>query len=316
MEEVINMLAAINGATVPLTIQRTEPISFEFSEAVQAQNMSKDEIREKMGLPPSESQDNEATQQVITAISNLPLNLQTAVIAQLSPGQLLSLVGIQPVAAAPVQPVQQSHHFTEEEEQEDEKMYELFTKIGSPRANNFIIKSKKVRFESDADEAAHFANEESDLIKLQQGIIELLKKDPLVTMQVMADVLNSDIDTIAGAIYDLNERGIISIAEKVVDGNTVAERTPAKDAIKKVSAGSPITKSISVKYSYDGPEDSRNRPFCAKMMQLDRLYTRKEIEQLSGQLGYSVWARRGGWYGKRPFCRHWWTAHVVVSQNN
>lgn len=319
LEEVINCIAAQRGIDVPMTIIPTEPISFEFSEAIQAQNMSKDEIREKMGLPTSESEDDESTQEIITAIGNLPPSLQTAVIGQLSPAQLLSLVGLQYVpAATPVtQPTPvQAHKFSHEEDEEDNKMFDLFSKIGTPRAENFIIKSKKIRFLSSQDEAKHFASEENAMTKIQQGIIELLNKDPLVTMQVMSDSLNVDIDTIAAAVADLNDRGIINISDKVVDGDTVAERKPIKDAINKVSTGSPITKSISVKYSYDGPEDSRNRPFCAKMLQLDRLYTRKEIEQLSGHLGYSVWARRGGWYGKRPFCRHWWTSHVVVSQSN
>jgi hypothetical protein len=47
------------------------------------------------------------------------------------------------------------------------------------------------------------------------------------------------------------------------------------------------------------PLDQRNtpkypsRPFCGKLMELDRLYSRKDIEAISERLGYSVWDRWG-----------------------
>lgn len=76
---------------------------------------------------------------------------------------------------------------------------------------------------------------------------------------------------------------------------------------------------ISVKYSYEWNEDvpynekdtpeHPSRPFCKKMMELNRLYTRFEIEQISERLGYSVWDRKGG-----DDCRHRWVSQVVVKK--
>jgi len=76
---------------------------------------------------------------------------------------------------------------------------------------------------------------------------------------------------------------------------------------------------ISVKYSYewkeDVPENERDksehpsRPFCKKLMELNRLYTRKEIEDISLRLGYSVWDRKGG-----DGCRHRWVSQIVVKK--
>ncbi len=73
-------------------------------------------------------------------------------------------------------------------------------------------------------------------------------------------------------------------------------------------------------YSYEGPQDSRNRPFCARMMQLNRLYTRAEIETISRRLGYSVFDRRGGWWTMpdgvhSPSCRHDWRSNVVIKKS-
>ena len=79
---------------------------------------------------------------------------------------------------------------------------------------------------------------------------------------------------------------------------------------------------MSLKYSYEGPQDSKNRPFCAKMMELDRLYTRAEIESISARLGYSVFDRLGGFYHNpktditTPYCRHHWKSNLVVKKKS
>lgn len=332
LEEVINMLSANNGITTPLLIQPTEPISFEFSEATQAQNMSKDEIREKMGLAPVEDAKNSAATDLINALNSLSPLVANKVLENLTSDEIRGVVGLAPAppgtlptaSGSPAQPapVQQAHQFNKQELEEDEKILAMFARVGKPRGEHLILKSKKVRFESNKDEELHFAGEQKDIQVIQQQILELIKKDPLVTMQVLSDALKVDIDTVTAAVADLVDRKLLSVNDKIVDGEKIAERTPAKDAVKKVSVGLPEVKSISVKYSYDGPEDRRNRPFCAKMMALDRLYTRREIEQISGHLGFSVWARRGGWYTDpvtnehRPYCRHSWVSHVVVTPSN
>ena len=76
---------------------------------------------------------------------------------------------------------------------------------------------------------------------------------------------------------------------------------------------------ISVRYSYewneDVPEEEKDtseqpsRPFCKKLMELNRLYTRKDIEDISERLGYSVWDRKGG-----DGCRHRWLSQTVVKK--
>jgi hypothetical protein len=74
---------------------------------------------------------------------------------------------------------------------------------------------------------------------------------------------------------------------------------------------------ITIMYSYEWkeeiPVDQRDteehpsRPFCKKMMELRRLYTRVDIETLSQRLGYSVFDRCGG-----DDCRHFWKSNIVV----
>jgi len=76
---------------------------------------------------------------------------------------------------------------------------------------------------------------------------------------------------------------------------------------------------ISIKYSYEWHEDvpdeekdtleNPSRPFCKKLMELNRHYTRYDIEQISERLGYSVWERKGG-----DGCRHRWVSQIVVKK--
>jgi hypothetical protein len=52
LEEVVNYLFKFNDIIADLELKPTEPISFEFSEAIISANMTQDEIREKLGLAP------------------------------------------------------------------------------------------------------------------------------------------------------------------------------------------------------------------------------------------------------------------------
>ena len=60
-----------------------------------------------------------------------------------------------------------------------------------------------------------------------------------------------------------------------------------------------------------------SRPFCKKMVSLDRLYSRQDIDFISSKLGYDVWSMRGGFYHNpkydvtTKFCRHIWKQNIV-----
>jgi hypothetical protein len=78
-----------------------------------------------------------------------------------------------------------------------------------------------------------------------------------------------------------------------------------------------------VRYSYEvkaglGPAIiPTTRDFCREVIELDRLYTRAEIDTLSNELDMDVWRYRGGWYHNpgtgrtTPSCRHEWKQNIV-----
>lgn len=54
-------------------------------------------------------------------------------------------------------------------------------------------------------------------------------------------------------------------------------------------------------YRYSGPEDSRNRPFCHRLLTADKGYSREEIERMDNHQLPNVFLTAGGWN-----CRHQW----------
>ena len=82
---------------------------------------------------------------------------------------------------------------------------------------------------------------------------------------------------------------------------------------------------LEVLYSYelkpnapDLVKGGKSRDFCATLIELDKLYTRQEIQQISKKVDRDVWSYRGGWYhnpntGRNtPSCRHTWIQNITV----
>ena len=126
--------------------------------------------------------------------------------------------------------------------------------------------------------------------------------------------------------------------EKLDEEEENFKQTFAKDEVSTIGAPSiklPVKGTPKVKtkvvYSYEGPEDDRNRAFCSEMLALDRYYTKDDMKLINaeiasddefasafGDLDYNVWKHRGGWYRKAgtdvsiPHCRHRWVSHLVI----
>jgi hypothetical protein len=72
------------------------------------------------------------------------------------------------------------------------------------------------------------------------------------------------------------------------------------------------------------PAKSGSRQFCERLMSLNRLYTRDEINTISARVDRDVWKYRGGWYSfpeddpryptRTPWCRHEWIQQLVVKR--
>jgi ribosomal protein S8 len=120
-----------------------------------------------------------------------------------------------------------------------------------------------------------------------------------------------------GGVY-LSKRLFLLKQNGYIDGWNLTDKGQ-KEAV--------VIAEIQVMYSYekkpgiDGPAilpDGRTRPFCKAMVKSDKLYTREEINQISGIVDRDVWTYRGGWYHNpdteknTPSCRHIWKQNIVT----
>ena len=197
------------------------------------------------------------------------------------------------------------------EDEIDFALLEQFAQYGEDK-NSFEELSRK-----DAIQSEYFADVQ-ELTQLESNILNLIKKDKRITTEVLASTLKVEKAVIAKALTSMEDGGIFTVSNVKQGQDIIVERTATNI---KIEAPKPTTTEILLRYSYDGPQDDKNRPFCAKLMELNRLYSRSDIETISERLGYSVWDRRGGWFTQpdgthRPFCRHQWFALTVVRKNN
>lgn len=193
----------------------------------------------------------------------------------------------------------------------------LFSEYGESKEGYSIISSAKADFTSTQEAVEMFSAAEA-ISGTQARILSVIKGDGLISDEAIAEALSLPIEVVSSEIKDL------------VNSGAIASKTGGKRVVieKAVTIPKSIAKTlpkVEVRYSYEvipgvGPEvKPTTRPFCKKMCELNRLYTRMDIEKISQKLGYSVWDRRGGFWNKgngqtSPSCRHYFAMHVVIKK--
>jgi hypothetical protein len=187
---------------------------------------------------------------------------------------------------------------------EDERMIEHFENCGTYDFN-------EVGFDR--------INFEEDLTQTQSSVLDLITKDKNITPEVISQNLKIDKELVDEILNDFIKKKIIEIVLSKI--NT----TPKYKVLKTVSelGGKAKTTKLYIRYKYDwitGFSDSdlvTSRRFCVKMREMSnagKSWSRSDIETLSERLGYSVWERRGGWYGDSFSCRHKWSSKLMVAK--
>ena len=339
LETIFTKFRNLKGEQGEFTIQPVEPLKFEFGEAIISANLTQNEIREILGREPLEA--NQVTSdgaQAVTDTKQLesPAQMNEA-IRNLSGRQYQNVMRIvRQFGNGKLTKEQASlmlkngFNFTEDDvntflgidnspltddeiqkfsTNEDDRLIEEFSKVGENRDIFEILESKS------AKEFDYFA-EQKQLNQLEANILDLINKDKRITPEVLASTLKTDVKVINETLKGLIESKILKAIYTKVGADQITEREVMKPA-SELEGKKPKTQEILIRYSYEGPEDSRNRPFCAKLMELKRMYSRPEIELISERVGYSVWDRRGGWLTlkdgtHREYCRHRWQANKVT----
>jgi hypothetical protein len=332
-EQTFTTLMNLAGIEGEFKIVPVEPLSFEFSEAVMSANMTRDEIREKLGLQVAAVDANGApvTTQPIQANATLT-NLSgrqhqnvMRIVRQFGSGK------INKAQAALM--LKSGFGFTDADvdtflgvdddpsteqafaSMQDDLLVNEFAACGDSVEDFEVIETH------DAKNYEQFADDEINVLKA--NVLDLISKDKRVTPEVMAKVLNKSVAQIDNALEALKLEGYLTqtgVAISILNPNYTPVVRQLTEPLSKIPGGDKTTKTeVLLRYTYSGPEDSKNRPFCARMLQLakTKLWSRSDIENISERLGYSVWDRRGGWFTEpngnhRPYCRHRWQVKIVT----
>jgi len=317
-EELFNYFAAINGATDAYEIETLDVPEPTLSEAALIQAATNDELREILGLPILDVTKTEG-QKLAEEIGKLSPLVANKVLSSLSQEEIRSMIGLGGVVNAMPDESVEVNAFAKEWT----KDIEIFAQFGES-ADDFIeLSSRSVQLFEDV-EIFERTLESVELELIDEGrqkfaeieantpeenkVLEYVKKNPISTKANIAretGLTESQVETI---INSLRAASVLSLVEGAWSINN---KRPSKALVDRIADE---IKSLEVKYKYVGPKDSKNREFCAALLDLNKVYTRKEIDTISKRVGYNVWNKRGGWQTIKgtdihlPFCRHTWNS--------
>ena len=332
LESVFNRLAQINGVTTELYIKPVEPISFEFSESIIAANAPKEWILEKIGIDPTQYTTT-ATPEPTQAMVNEHLkgmkgrewqNFQR-IIREFNKGKITREQAIQMLKSGYGLDEDAISTWLGDESYEQrfsdvDSVLQLFSEYGT-NADEYSIVARKKVFTSDLEAQELAFRDEVVDDTLDKKILDTIAKNKRIPPKDIAKALEVEESVVMDRI---NKLVAIEVLEYDVDTQISKLLKPLNELLDK-----PLKTSFLVRYEYswdylrttqEDRNKSTSRPFCQKLMSMNKLYTRGEIESLSARLGYDVFARAGGWWTipdtniHSPKCRHTWNAVVVVKK--
>lgn len=365
----------LKGEVGEFNIIPLEPLKFEFTENIMANNLTKDELRELMGKEPLDQNVKTQAQIISDNINSLSPLVANKVLESMSPDEIRSLAGLVPKAIAtdvnglPIDetveqvPMQSNESIKNLSGRQYQNVMRIVRQFGNGKLtkeqaglmlkNGFGFSDSDVNvflgLDNDPltdDEVQKFSmsedekmieyfescgtydfnevgfdriNFDEDLTQTQASVLDLITKDKNITPDVISQNLKIDKELVNEIIDDFIKKKIIAVSESKVN------ETPKYKVLKPVSelGGEAKTTKLFIRYKYDwitGFDDSdlvTSRRFCVKMREMSnagKSWSRSDIETLSERLGYSVWERRGGWYGDSYSCRHKWTSKLMVAK--
>jgi len=326
LEGIFNSLAEINGVTTEIYIKPVEPINFEFSEGIISQFAPKEWILEKIGVDMTKYQTPvEPTQQGLInehlkGMKGREWQNFQRIIREYNKGKISRDQAIQMLKSGYGLDDEAINTWLGDETYEQrfddlDTVISVFDEYGTKASEYEVIKSREIFSSQDADLVEQEFAEPLVTDSVDAKILEIISKNKLVPPKDIAKAVKITLPNVLIRIDTLVELGLLNYDPI----NQVSSLTKPLDELIK-----PMKTTFLVRYSYEWksivPSGQRNtpahpsRPFCKKLMALEKLYSRAEIEQLSNRLGYSVFDRGGGWWGNSPSCRHRWVSKVVVKK--
>ena len=355
LEEIINKFRNLKGEAGVFKIIPVEPLKFEFSEGIMAQNLTQDEIRGLMGKEPLQAgqitSDGKTAQAPATGpqiASNEPTMVQNEALKNLTGRQYQNVMRIvRHFSNGKISKEQASimlksgYGFTDADvniflgvdedpatddaiekfaAHEEDRLYNELSACGEPMSGYTILRSYKV-----SDRVQNEFADQPVLNQLQANILDMITKDKRVNVEGIAKAVKASVKEVQDVIDFFIKNGIITINIAKVGLDTIQEwdvKVPNSELAGKM----PTVTEYYIRYTYEGPIDNRNRPFCHRLVRMSanknnldgKTWSMADIQQMSIRMGYSVLDRRGGFWNDHgtihPFCRHDWVANVVTKK--
>ena len=203
------------------------------------------------------------------------------------------------------------------EHQDDEIGY--FAQYGEPAHDYDVIATFPIAW--DTPSADVFSKQDQLFATIGEISAELNDFDKNVLKMIgdgedsnaISTALNTNIEEIAKSMAKLMKWEVITKGQVTELGTQLVREEQI-----------PIER-FEVRYGYRTrldvpPAKSGSRQFCERLMDLNRLYTKDEINTISSRVDRDVWRYRGGWYTNpdtqvsTPWCRHEWIQQLVVKR--
>lgn len=149
---------------------------------------------------------------------------------------------------------------------------------------------------------------------LDKAILNILAENPGLQSADLVNLTKQPAQNVMDALTQLIKSDRIS-----PETNGYKITAKGKDLIKGLQT------ELVVRYQYalaPGIEGDliipTSRDFCREVVRSNKVFSREDINQMSAELGYDVWKRRGGWYHNpntdttTPQCRHLWSSKVMT----
>lgn len=309
--------------TDAITLARVKPISEQFSEQALLQIMTPSELREKAGL---EKLDEEAAANgVAEKLATVSPLVATKILDNMSVEEIRAIIGLTGSNVTRTTTTTISEGLMSSQNDEEEKTLLLLSKFGRDGKDVKCKYSKELSFDNDEvniDEAAfRMSFEVTDFDKQVLGI---LKNAPTTPLEDIAKALNAEENSVIESVKRLVDEGLLEVSEidipdEIPSDTEEVERKPTPEGEDEA-----IEPNFEVVYRYvlragAGVAKTGSRPFCKRLMELGRVYTKDEIDQISLLVGRNVWLRRGGFWNRgkgdiSPSCRHVWRQELVQTR--
>lgn len=236
-------------------------------------------------------------------------------------------LGLPPLS---VEQVKTELKLAEQDDTDEVKLCEYFAGTGLSLDEYEVVKPvKKVRFRSNEE-----AIKSEELVKrfgfaedaVLFGVLEELKKNPLITYAALAEAFGIEVTEVATIIQELIYRNFLTIGAEVLEGGAMRALTITPRGTTALQNATPLEVTYQVAYRYvlgdgvKGPElIPTSRKFCVDMIAESkrRVWTLKQIMDEGMKVDRNVWLRRGGFWTREktnittPYCRHAWEQVVV-----